>query len=72
MDIKLLNEIFNQLPDSVYLLDPATSKDVYCNRRGYESLLMQAEEVLDHSVLTLQKDVSGLPAWDAGAASCRD
>ena len=49
----MLDELFDHLPDSVYLIDPATSNIVFCNRMGYESLGLQADEVLDHSVLTL-------------------
>lgn len=67
----MLDELFDLLPDSVYLIDPATSNIVFCNRMGYESLGLQANEVLDHSVLTLQKDVSVVPAWEDIAEQIR-
>lgn len=55
--------LLEHLADAVYLLDPGTSKIVWGNRRAWESLGLTREEVLDHSVLSLQKDVTGLPAW---------
>ena len=71
MDDQLLKELFEQLPDSVYLIEPTTSNIVYCNRMGYESLALEADEVLNHSVLTLQKDISGMPAWEDIAEEIR-
>ena len=68
----MLDELFDSLPDSVYLIDPATSNIVYCNRKGYEALGLQADEILNHSVLTLQKDVSGMPAWESIAEQIRE
>ena len=38
---------------------------------GYEALGLQADEILDHSVLTLQKGVSGMPAWEDIAEQIR-
>jgi PAS domain S-box-containing protein len=55
--------LLEQLPDAVYLLDPETSNIVWCNRLAWESLGLTREEVLDHSVLSLQKDVTGAPQW---------
>lgn len=71
MNNQLLKKLLDNLPDSIYLLDPETSNIVYCNRMGYESLDLQADEVLNHSVLTLQKDVSGMPAWGEIAEQIR-
>lgn len=64
MNNQMLSELFDSLPDSVSLIEPATSSIVYCSYEGYEALGLQADEVLNHSVLTLQKDVSGMPAWE--------
>lgn len=58
-------------PDSLYLLDPDTSRIVWCNRLAHASLGYTAEEILGHSVLSLQKDVTGLPAWELIAAQIR-
>jgi diguanylate cyclase (GGDEF)-like protein/PAS domain S-box-containing protein len=58
-----LATLFDAVSDSVYLIDPLTSGIVWCNRIAYESLGYQADEILGHSVLSLQKDVTGLPAW---------
>lgn len=58
-----LARLFEQMHDAVYLLDPPTSRVLWTNRAGWEMLGLSAEEVLDHSVLSLQKDVVGLPQW---------
>ena len=55
--------LFEHLADAVYLLDPASSKIIWGNRCAWESLGLTREQVLDHSVLSLQMDVTGLPAW---------
>ncbi len=52
------------MADAVYLLDPETSDIVWCNRAAYAMLGLSEEEVLHHSVLSLQKDVIGLPQWE--------
>ena len=64
MNNQMLSELFDSLPDSASLIEPATSSIVYCNRKGYQALGLQADEVLNHFVLTLQKDVSGMPAYE--------
>jgi two-component system, sensor histidine kinase and response regulator len=56
-------ELLEQLPEAVYLLDPQTSDIVWGNRHAWESLGLTRDEVLDHSVLSLQKDVTGAPQW---------
>lgn len=71
MNTDLLNALFENLPDAVYLIDPQSSNILYCNPRGYLDLGLNAAEVLNHSVLTLQKDVKGLPAWQEIAAEIR-
>lgn len=63
--------LFEHLADAVYLLDPDTSNIVWGNRRAWESLGLTREQVLDHSVLSLQMDVTGLPAWSDIAAVIR-
>lgn len=63
MQHELLRQLFQNLPDAVYLLEPETSRIVACSQRGLTDLQMTSEEVVGHSVLTLQKDVSGMPAW---------
>jgi diguanylate cyclase (GGDEF)-like protein/PAS domain S-box-containing protein len=57
-------QIFAAVYDAVYLIDPETTNIIWCNRQGYEDLGYSADEVLQHSVLSLQKDVAGLPQWD--------
>ena len=63
--------LFDRMADAVYLLDPGTSRIVWGNRAAWESLGLSAQEVLDHSVLSLQKDVTGLPQWSDIAAAIR-
>jgi two-component system, sensor histidine kinase and response regulator len=63
--------LLEQLPDAVYLLDPETSAVVWGNRLAWESLGLTREQVLDHSVLSLQKDVTGAPQWSEIAAVIR-
>ncbi len=55
--------LFEQMADAVYLLDPVTSNVLWCNRIAHEELGYSADEVLNHSVLSLQKDVKGAPQW---------
>ncbi|MFP4154457.1 MAG: sensor domain-containing diguanylate cyclase [Halothiobacillaceae bacterium] len=64
-------EILEAMPDAVYLIDPASSRIVGCNRAAYEDLGMSREQVLNHSVLSLQKDVTGLPQWSEIAGVIR-
>lgn len=56
-------QIFAAMYDAVYLIDPDTSNIVWCNRKAHEELGLTIDEVLNHSVLSLQKDVVGLPQW---------
>ena len=59
------------MADAVYLLDPDSSDIVWCNRAGWDSLGLSASEVLHHSVLSLQMDVTGAPQWREIAAVIR-
>jgi diguanylate cyclase (GGDEF)-like protein/PAS domain S-box-containing protein len=63
--------LFDHLPEAVYLLDPETSNIVWANRMAWESLGLGPEDVLNHSVLSLQKDVHGLPQWSDIAQAIR-
>jgi len=55
--------LLDGIPDAVYVIDPETSNIVDCNRHAYEDLLLTRDQVLEHSVLSLQTGVHGLPAW---------
>lgn len=55
--------IFASLPDAVFLIDPETSFILDCNDAALKQVGMRREEVLNHSVLTLQKDVVGIDQW---------
>ena len=63
--------LFDHLADAVYLIDPASSKIIWGNRKAWESLGLSREDVLDHSVLSLQKDIHGLPQWSEIANAIR-
>ena len=63
--------LFDHLADAVYLLDPASSNIVWANRVAWESLGLGRDDVLNHSVLSLQKDVHGLPQWSEIAQAIR-
>lgn len=71
-DISLLNAISDSLIDAVYLIDPDSSKIVWVNRAGYEDLQMEQTELLNQSVLSLQKDVVGMPQWQEIAQVIRE
>lgn len=66
-----LEALFEHLADAVYLIEPETSRIVWGNRMAWEALGLDREEVLDHSVLSLQKDVTGFPQWADIAAAIR-
>jgi len=59
-----LEHLFNNMADGVYLIEPKTSNILWCNRAAYEDLGFEKDEVLHHSVLSLQKDVIGQAQWD--------
>ena len=63
--------MLEHMADAVYLLDPDTSNIVWGNRAAWESLGLSASEVLNHSVLSLQKGVTGAPQWREIAAVIR-
>lgn len=63
--------LFDHLADAVYLIDPDSSRIVWGNRKAWEGLGLSREDVLDHSVLSLQMDVHGLPQWSEIAAAIR-
>ena len=59
----MLETLFDRMIDAVYLIDPDSSNIIWCNRMGYEELGLEKHEVVDHSVLSLQKDIIGMPQW---------
>ena len=61
----LPGNVFESMTDAVYLIDPHSSRIVDANRAAYESLGMTRNEVIDQSVLSLNKDVIGLDQWQA-------
>ena len=68
----LIAAVFDNLPDGVFLLDPQTSNILDCNEGALRQIGMDRNEVLNHSVLSLQKDVVGMPAWASIAQAIRE
>ena len=63
--------LFEAMADAVYLIDPADSRILWGNRSAWAMLGLAPEDVIQHSVLSLQKDVTGLPQWSEIAAAIR-
>jgi len=59
----MLENVFEHLADAVYVIDPETSHIVSCNRAAWEDLGLRQEDILNSSVLSLQKDITGQPQW---------
>jgi len=67
-----LNTLFDNMTDAVYLLDPKSSNVLWCNRPAYEDLGYKKQEILNHSVLSLQHHVVGMPQWTEVAQVIRN
>ena len=63
--------LLDGVPDAIYLIDPASSDILYCNRAGHDDLGYARADLLGHSVLSLQKDVTGMPQWAQIAETIR-
>ncbi len=68
----LFEKVFYQAPEAMYVIDPETSRIVAVNPAGAEDLGMTPDEVLNESVLSLQDDVRGMPAWSEIVAVIRE
>ncbi len=55
--------LLHELPDAIFLIDPVSSNIIYANKLAYESLGMTEEEVVNHSVMSLQEAVVNQPQW---------
>ena len=66
-----LAPLFEHLADAVYLIDPEDSRIVWGNRAAWAMLGLSPEQVINHSVLSLQMDVTGLPQWQDIAQAIR-
>ncbi len=64
--------LFQKLPDGVFLIDPQTSRILDCNEAALRQVGMARDEVLDQSVLSLQKDVVGAEQWASIAQAIRN
>ena len=67
----LFAALFQHLPDGVFLIDPQTSNILDCNDAALLQVGLARAEVLDHSVLSLQKDVVGIEQWASIAQAIR-
>lgn len=55
--------MFQSISDGVYLIDPDSSRILDANGAGCRALGMTREELLQESVLTLNRDVNGPEQW---------
>ena len=55
--------LLHELPDAVFLIDPKSSNILYANKMAYESVNLTEEEVINHSVMSLQEAVINQPQW---------
>lgn len=63
--------LFDHISDAVYVINPDDATVVAVNAAGCTELGMDKSEVLDHSVLSLNKDVIGLAQWHEIATSIK-
>ncbi|GAB3356039.1 MULTISPECIES: sensor domain-containing diguanylate cyclase [Giesbergeria] len=68
----LHQSVFEHLPDAVYLIDPQTSNILDCNAAALHQVGLPRDEVVQHSVLSLQKDVIGIEQWASIAQAVRE
>ena len=68
----LHRSVFEHLPDAVYLIDPQTSHILDCNAAALRQVGLERHEVVQHSVLSLQKDVIGVEQWASIAQAIRE
>jgi len=64
-----LTQFYEQLPDAVYVVDAETAAILSCNRAACSGLGYTREQLLEHSVLTLQSDLQGMGHWRKIVAS---
>lgn len=67
-----LNVLFDNMEDAVYLIDPGSSNILWCNRAAHEDLGYEQHEILNHSVLSLQRHMVGMPQWEEIAQVIRN
>jgi diguanylate cyclase (GGDEF)-like protein/PAS domain S-box-containing protein len=64
--------VFRHLPDAVFLIDPLTSDILDCNDAALHQVGFARDEIVQHSVLSLQRDVVGIEQWGSIAQAIRD
>lgn len=64
--------VFRQLPDAVFLIDPETSNILDCNDAALTQVGLARHEIVQHSVLSLQRDVVGIEQWSSIAQVIRE
>lgn len=55
--------LFHNMSDAIYVIDPESSSILAANEAGCRALGMSLEELLNQSVLTLNRDVAGPNQW---------
>lgn len=64
-NLEFYKNLCAHISDAVYLIEPDSSKILWVNPAGYKDLLMDEDDVLHQSVLSLQKDVIGPQQWSS-------
>ncbi len=62
-DLHLFRSIFEKVSDAVYIIDPDSSAILEVNEAGCRDLGMNRAQVLNQSVLSLNRDVTGTAQW---------
>jgi diguanylate cyclase (GGDEF)-like protein/PAS domain S-box-containing protein len=57
------SHLFNNISDAVYVIDPVSSSILAANEAGCRDLGMTIAELVDQSVLSLNRDVTGPNQW---------
>lgn len=70
--LALFKAIFDQLSEAVYIIEPDTSMVIDVNQAGCDDLGKSREEVLNHSVLSLQRDAQDGAHWSSIVAAIRE
>lgn len=68
----LFRAVFDNTSDAVYIIDPESSNVIDANSTACTDLGMTPDEVINHSVLSINKDVIGLEQWQSIAAAIKE
>jgi diguanylate cyclase (GGDEF)-like protein/PAS domain S-box-containing protein len=72
IDTSFFRSLFDHVSDAIYIIDPDTSYIIEANTEGCRSLGMSRCEILNQSVLSLNKDVIGISQWAEISAAIKE